>query len=144
MRKMLIIIVAIFIIIMVILSIFLINIKSKNSQLQQINAQYEYYMSKEIYGTELATLINKAIDNNKRYNIPKDENGVYISDNNYSIKITIKMITTQKTYDMEKIFEHNIEQFVHLFNTSKFKANNILYHKNTGRISQIDFWQIQE
>lgn len=144
MKKTLIIVSIIFIIIMVLLSIFLINIKNKNRQLQQINMQFEHYINNEIYGTELATLINKSIDNNKKYNVPKDENGIYISDNNYSIKITIKMLATQEIYEMEKIFDHKVEQFIELFNNSKFKANNVLYHENTGRISQIDFEQTQE
>lgn len=144
MKKTLIIVGIIFIIIMVLLSIFLINIKNKNRQLQQLNMQFEHYINNEIYGTELATLINKSIDNNKKYNVPKDENGIYISDNNYSIKITIKMLATQEIYEMEKIFDHKVEQFIELFNNSKFKANNVLYHENTGRISQIDFEQTQE
>lgn len=144
MKKTLIIVGIIFIIIMVLLSIFLINIKNQNRQLQQINSQYEQYINKEIYGTELATLINKSIDNNKKYNVPKDENGIYIKDNNYSIKITIKMLATQEVYEMEKIFEHKVEQFIELFNNSKFKASKVLYHENTGRISQIDFEQTQE
>ncbi len=144
MKKMLIIVATVFLIVMISLSIFLINIKNKNRQLQQINMQYEQYINKDIYGTELATLINKSIDNNKKYNIEKDENGIYIPDNNYSIKITIKMLATQEVYEMEKIFDHKVEQFIELFNNSKFKANNVLYHENTGRISQIDFEQTQE
>ena len=144
MKKMLIIVTTIFLVVMIILSIFLINIKNENRKLQQINMQYEQYINKEIYGTELATLINKSIDNNQKYNIPKDENGIYIQDNNYSIKITIKMLATQEVYEMEKIFEYKVEQFIELFNNSKFKASNVLYHQNTGRISQIDFEQTQE
>lgn len=144
MKKMLIIVTTVFLVVMIMLSVFLINIKNKNRQLQQINLQYEQYINKEIYGTELATLINKSIDNNIKYNIQKDENGNYIQDGNYSIRITIKMLATQEIYEMEKIFDHKVEQFIELFNNSKFKASKVLYHENTGRISQIDFEQTQE
>ena len=144
MKKMLIIVITIFVIVMVMLSIWLVNVQSKNKQLQQINAQYEYYTKVPIYGTDLATLINKAIDNNKKYNIPKDANGLYIPDDKYSIKITIHMLSNEENYEMETIFEHDIQQFVELFNSSKFKADKIEYHFNTGRISQINFSQTQE
>lgn len=98
----------------------------------------------EIYGTDLGTLINKAIDNNEKYKIAKDENGSYIPDNKYSLKITIQMLSNGTTYEMEKIFEHKVEQFIELFNSSKFKASNVQYHETTGKISQIHFVQTKE
>lgn len=98
----------------------------------------------EIYGTDLATLINKAVDNNEKYKIEKDENGNYIPDDKYSLKITIQMLSNETTYEMERIFEHKVEQFIELFNTSKFKASNVQYHELTGKISQIHFVQTKE
>lgn len=98
----------------------------------------------EIYGTDLGTLINKAMDNNEKYKIVKDENGSYIPDDKYSIKITIQMLSNETTYEMEKIFEHKVEQFIELFNSSKFKASNVQYHATTGKISQINFVQTKE
>lgn len=144
MKKMLIIGTISFIIVISILTILLMTVKTQNKQLQQINAQYEYYIGNEIYGTELGTLINKAIDNNKKYNVLKGEDGIYKSDNKYSIKISIQMLSNETVYDMEKIFEHKVEQFIKLFNTSKFKASEVQYHSSTGRISQIYFVQTQE
>lgn len=48
------------------------NIKRKNSE-------YEYYLGRVIYGTEVTTVINKAINENEKNNILKDEKNYYIT-----------------------------------------------------------------
>lgn len=103
MKKTLFVIIGIFVLIILILLLVLIGIKSKNKELQKINAQYEFYLNKEIYGTELATLINRAVDNNKKMEVEKDENGFYIDNGKDSIIITISMIGMKDTIQMEKI-----------------------------------------
>ena len=129
---------------MVILALILVNVKSNNKVLQQVNPEYEYYLNKEIYGVELGTLINKAIDNNKRNEVPKDEKGFYINNGENSIIITIQMIQTKETYHMEQIYSLGTEQFVSLFNSSLFKSDLVSYHKKTGRIAEILFKQVVE
>ena len=98
----------------------------------------------EIYGTDLATLINKAVDNNEKYKVLKDENGKYIPDDKFSIKITIQMLANDLTYDMETIFNNDVERFIELFNSSRFQSDIVQYHKLTGRIRNIHFIQTKE
>ena len=128
MKKTILFITGIFLLTIVILTIMLINIQSNNKRLQQINVDYEYYLNRTIFGTELATLINKAIDNNKRLEIPKDENGFYISNDTDSILITIQMLNIEESYQMEKIFALGTSPFVELFNSSMFKSEQVTYH----------------
>lgn len=143
MKKNILFITGIFLLIMVVLTIMLINIQSNNKRLQQVNIDYEYYLNRNIFGTELATLINKAIDNNKRLEIPKDENGFYIANDTDSILITIQMLNVEETYQMEKIFALGTSQFIELFNSSMFKSEQVTYHEKTGRIATILFKQIE-
>ena len=63
-------------------------------------------------------------------------------DNN-SIKIELKMITIEKTYPMEEIYNNDITKFVENFNLVKFKCTKIEYHKNTGKISKITFEELE-
>ena len=49
------------------------NYKATYHEAQIKNAQYESYDGKEIFGTDLATLINKAIDDNTKNKREKDD-----------------------------------------------------------------------
>lgn len=122
----------------------LITMNTTNRIIKEENSKYEYYLNKTVYGTELTTLINKAINQNENNNIPKNEKGHYIENNENSIKIEIKMITTEKTYPMEEIYNNDITRFVQNFNLIEFECTNIEYHKKTGKISKIIFEQITE
>ena len=144
MKKNLFIITGAFLLIIVILTFILIAIKSRNMELSEVNAEYEFYLNKEIYGTELATLINKAIDNNKRREVEIDENGCYTDNGIDSILISISIIGSDEKFPMEKIFSLGTEQFVALFNSGVFVSDSVTYHKNTGRIATISFKQITE
>ena len=74
--------------------------KTTIRNIKKYNSQYEYYINKSIYGTELVTLINKVINENEINKVEKDEKGFFIENNENSIKINIKMNTNGKTYQM--------------------------------------------
>ncbi len=100
-------------------------LRTKNTTLREVknaNMQYEYYLNKEIYGTDVATLINKAINENEQNNIQKNERNYYIENNTNSIKIELKMTTNGKTYQMEEMYNNDITRFVENFNIIKFKC----------------------
>ena len=113
-------------------------------EIKQFNDSFEQYIGKQIYGTEVTTVIGKAIKNNENYNIKKDENGFYISDDNYCIKVELNMITVEKTYQMEQLYKAGLTEFVKNFNVITFECTNIEYHNKTGRISKIVFTQLEE
>ncbi len=144
MKKNLLLIITVFIVILGTVYGLILSKKIKQNEIQNNNKYYEYYLNKEILGTELATIMGRAIEQNIKNEIQKDENGLYIENNLNSIKIDIKMVTVDKTYPMEVIYNNDITLFVQNFNLIKFKCVNIEYHKKTGFIKKITFEEIQE
>ena len=118
--------------------------KTTIRNIKKYNRQYEYYINKSIYGTELVTLINKVINENEINKVEKDEKGFFIENNENSIKINIKMNTNGKTYQMETFYNNDITKFVENFNLVKFRCNKIEYHKKSGRVSKLYFEEILE
>lgn len=137
MKKTLFILISMLIILLSITFIFIKNNINAEKDVANFNAYYENYLDKTIFGSEVATLISKAIDNNEKYNIEKSENGLYISDNKYSIEIYINIIGSPKTYEMETINKVGISQFISNFNVMTFTCTKINYHEQTKRVSEI-------
>lgn len=144
MKKTFLLITAVILIIIFTILGYIIQKREEQNKLISYNKEYEYYLNKQIYGTEVATLINKVIEQNQKNEIPKDENGYYIENDTNSIKIELKMITIEKTYQMETIYNNKMENFIKNFNIILFKCTNIEYHKKTGKISKITFEQIEK
>ena len=128
----------IFLIIMAVLFAKFVSLKRQNLEIKKFNYGYEFYNKDNLNGLEVTTVINKAIDNNEKYNVQKDENGYYIEDEN-SIEIEIKMIINNKTYPMERIKEIGIESFTEFFGEINFKCTGIKYHKENNKISKMFF-----
>ena len=114
------------------------NIKT----IKQENAVYEGYYQKEIYGADLATVINKAINSNETNYIEKDNKGAYIENNTNSIKIDIHILDNDTTYNMETFYNNGIDKFVENYNIIQFKCTSIEYHDQTGKIKYMLFEQI--
>ena len=122
----------------------LITKNTTNRLLKQENSKYECYLNRTIYGTEVATIINKAINQNENNQVQKDEKKHYIENNENSIKIEIKMLTTGKTYPMEEIYNNDITQFVQNFNFIQFKCTKLEYHKSSGKVKKLLFEEVEE
>ena len=144
MKKAFLLITAIILIIIFCILGYILQKRSEINEINYYNKQYQIYLNKEVYGTEVATIINKAIEQNEENEISKDENGYYIENDTNSIKINLKMITINQTYPMELIYSNNMQEFVKNFNIVLFKCTNIEYHKQTGKISKITFEQIEK
>lgn len=143
MKNSFLIILAIFFVIICLISTLLINIQSEKKQIVQENKQYEEFLNKEILGIDLASLIGKVVDKNEKNSVSKNEKGYYINNNQNSIKIDLKMTTIDKTYPMEEIYNNQIAKFVQNFNLIKFKCTNIEYHKATGKIAKLVFEELE-
>ena len=74
------------------------NYKADVRQAKIENMKYEQYKDKEITGLELATVINKAIDQNEKNKINKNKKGIYIDNKQNSINIDIKFIDNDEVY----------------------------------------------
>lgn len=134
----------------IVICVVSINVNSKisKSTLKQ-NAEYEKYLEDNIYGTDVVTLINKAISSNETNNIEKDEKAHYIDNKQNSIKIDLVMITDSEkekttTYKMESIAKVGITEFIKNFNTVEFKCTKKEYHSQTGKIAYIEITQQSE
>ncbi len=144
MKKVLIILLILFMIIIFSIYALFITNKAQTNSLRNYNREYEEYLDKTIYGTELATLINKATNVNEKNKIEKDKKNHYIENEENSIKIEITMLLTEKTYPMEEIYNTDTAEFVKHFNLEKFKCTKIEYHNKTGKISKMLFEQVEE
>lgn len=135
------------IIVLVILSgfsyLYIIN-KANYNNTKKENFKYDSYYNKEITGTELATVINRAIDNNMKYEIQKDSKGRYIANNENSINIDIKFTDDDNIHQMEIIYSNGIEKFVQFYGEIKFKCTKVEYHSATNKVKYLLFEQITE
>lgn len=140
MKKILIFIVSIVIITISAMAVKYINYKSEQAKIKENNLEYETYLNKQILGTELTTFINKAVDNNKKYNVPKDEQGFYIQNDTNSIEIEIKITDDDNLYKMETLYGGGMVNFVQYYNSIYFECTNIKYNK-LGKVNYLLFEQ---
>lgn len=118
--------------------------QAETRKIIKYNLEYETYLNKEVLGTDVVSVMNKAINQNEKNNIQKDEKGYYIENNENSIKIYLKMITIEKTYPMEEFYNNGMVNFVQNFNLINFKCTSIEYHQRTGKIKQMIFEELAE
>lgn len=116
------------------------------ADIKQNNQKYEIYLDKEVFGTDVTTVINRAIDDNQKRQIPKDEKGFFIQNDTNSIKVELIMINEddKQTYQMEALTKVGLNGFIKNFNLISFKCSKIEYHNKTKLISKIVFEQIEE
>ena len=122
-------------IIICILSIFLIiicivvyGVYQKNENTAQIgvdNKTYESYENKEVLGTDIISIINKATDSNKKNDIKIGEDGNYIDNGKNSIRIEIKFLELDKVITMERINNVGIEKFWRNYGALSCKCTKI-------------------
>jgi len=134
----------IIIIIVVGISYLYLNYKANYNTTQRENKLFTSYEGQEIYGAEIATIINKAVDNNQKNEVKKDEKGKYINNENNSIQIDIKMLDNDKTYSMERLYSGGMDKFVQYYNDIKFKCTKLEYHQTTKKVKYMLFEQITQ
>ena len=136
---------AIFVILLIFLAMIIciyMNYKeliANQNQAQKFNADFEFYTKQPVLGTDITTIINKAIDNNEKYKISKDENGEYIANGQNSIKIYVHMLINETTYPMEKLKDTGLNEFTKYFGEVEFECTDVKYHKSTGQIAELIF-----
>ena len=139
-------------IIICILSIFLIiicivvyGVYQKNENTAQIgvdNKTYESYENKEVLGTDIISIINKATDSNKKNDIKIGEDGNYIDNGKNSIRIEIKFLELDKVITMERINNVGREKFWSNYGALSFKCTKIEYHEKTHRVKYMYFEEV--
>lgn len=144
MKKSFVILLTFFLIIIIGVSYYVYNTRRAASLAQIFNQKYEEFTNKEILGTTLISIINKAIDDNEKNNVPLEENSIYYVDNEKnSIQITVKFLELEEPTCMENIAKQKTESFVKFFANSYFKCTNIEYHEQTKQIKSLFFEEIK-
>ena len=116
--------------------------KIKKSQIDTSNLEYKSTYQKEINGNSLATIINKALDNNEKNNVGKDSSGAYIENDDNSIKIDIKFKQSDHVFKMEDIYLNKVQEFIRLYGQALFKCTKIEYHNKTKLVKYLYFQEI--
>lgn len=140
MKKITFFIITIVLIIIIFFSAKYYNYRLEKASIKQYNLQYETYLNKQVLGTELTTFINKAVDNNKKNDIPKDEKGYYIPDEKNSIEVEIKISDNDTLYKMETLYGGGMTNFVQYYNSIKFECTKLTYNKY-GKVNYVLFEQ---
>ena len=138
--------IAIFFIITIIIicgiSYLYLNFKVEYNMSKKANLEFEKYLNLEIYGTDLSTVINRAIDNNEKNEVEKNNKGIYLNNDKNSINIEVKMIDNDSIYQMETFYKNGMQNFLNYYGNIKFKCTDIKYHKTTNKVKYMFFEQI--
>ena len=140
MKKILIYIICIVLIILSVIGTKYLNFKEQKSLIQKYNLEYEVYLNQDVTGRELTTAINRAVNNNEKNSVQKDEKGFYIDDDNNSVKIKIKILDNDTTYQMETLYNGGMENFIQYYGDINFNCSKIDYNSK-GKVSHIIFEQ---
>lgn len=142
MKKNLLLILIIFIIFILIIYFLYDNYTKSIILANKQNQEYEQYTKDTIVGSSLMTLINKAIDQNEKNEIQKDNKNRYIQNDKNSIIIEVKFLESEDIFSMEAIAKLGAEQFIKNYNNRTFKCAKKEYHNNTKLIKYLLFEEI--
>ena len=142
MKKIIICILSVFLVVICIVSYSLYQKNENTAQIGIDNKTYESYNNKEVLGTDIISIINKATDSNKKNDIKIGEDGNYIDNEKNSIRIEIKFKELDKVITMERINNVGIEKFWSNYGALSFKCTKIEYHEKTHRVKYMYFEEV--
>ena len=118
------------------------NYKANYNISKKANLEFENYLNFEVSGIDLVTVMNRAIDNNKRNEVQKNKKGFYQDNENNSISIEVKITDNDTIYQMETFEKSGMQKFLTYYGNIKFKCTNIKYHQTTKKVKYMLFEQI--
>ncbi len=142
MKKYVLIIITIVLAIVAVVAYKIYDYKVTQNEANNNNKSYNSFYGQEVLGTDVATLINKAIDSNEKNSVAIAEDGTYIDNGTNSINIDIKFKDLEETITMERINQLDSVRFVQNFGGFNFKCTKIEYHNKTGNVKYMYFEQI--
>lgn len=126
------------------ISYLYLNYKAEYNMSKKANLEFEKYLNEEVYGTDLSTIINRAIDKNEKNEVEKKDKGIYLNNDENSISIEIKMIDNDSIYQMETFYKNGMQNFMKYYSNIKFKCIDIKYHESTKKVKYMLFEQITQ
>ena len=142
MKKNIILLLTVFLVIVLIIVYGIFHRREYIKQSLMNNKSYESFYNQTVLGTDIISIINKAVDSNEKNHVGKDEKGNYIENNENSIKIDIKFKELEQVITMERINEVGMQQFWKNYGALSFKCTKIEYHSKTNNIKYMYFEQI--
>lgn len=142
MKKYVLIIITIVLVIVAIIAYKVYEYRVTQNDVTNNNKIYNSFYEKEVLGTDVVTLINKAMDSNENNSVEKDEKGYYIDNNTNSINVDIKFKDLDEPISMERIDKLDSVRFIQNFGGFSFKCTKIEYHEKTGNVKYMYFEQL--
>ena len=78
--------------------------------------------------------------------IQKNEEGLYIENEENSIKVYIKLKYEDdySILEIERILNNGAENFIKNYSTASFKCTEITYHEKTGNVKSLTFTETDD
>ena len=140
MKKTIIFIICVVIIILSAFYMKYLDYREERNSVKKSNLEYEMYLNKEITGRELTSVVNKAVNNNEKNKVAKNENKIYEKNDETSISIDILMSDNETTYKMETIYNGGMVTFIQYYGDIIFKCTKIEYNSK-GKVCYMVFEQ---
>lgn len=144
MKKNVIWLLAIFVVILIIITtIYIMQLTTIKGVQENYNEEIDFfdqYKDKQFDVTDFISIMNKAIENNRNYEIKQDENKMFIEDDKYSIKVFLRLDDREELIPMEALLlskEGGAEKINNLFADIVYRYDSIEYHESTGRVKKI-------
>ena len=118
------------------------NNKANYNTSKKTNLEFENYLNVEVSGTDLVTVMNRAIDSNEKNEVEKDNKGIYKDNEKNSISIEFKITDNDTIYQMETFDKSGMQKFLANYGNIQFKCVNIKYHQATKKVKYMLFEQI--
>lgn len=140
MKKTIIFIICVVIIILSAFYMKYLDYREERNSVKKSNLEYEMYLNKEITGRELTSVVNKAVNNNEKNKVAKNENKIYEKNDENSISIDILMSDNETTYKMETIYNGGMVTFIQYYGDILFECTKIEYNSK-GKVCYMVFEQ---
>ena len=146
MKNKILLILIIFMCVLLVVAYYVYSYRNSIAESQKMNREYEQYQNSQMLGSELISLINKTVDVNTDLGIEKDQDGLFIDNEENSIKIYVNFVYEDdyKTLEMEKIYNNGAENFMKVYSTASVKCTEFTIHEKTNNVKSLTFTETND
>lgn len=140
MKKILIIIIISVITVVAVFTGKYIELSKQKAEVKKINNEFLAYQKSIVKINRIVTLMNRAIDINNKNNIEKDENGIYKENNTNSIKVYLKVKSSDSKMEMERLMLNDkagVEKVEYAFSDLIFEMTDVEYHEKQDKLNPL-------
>lgn len=113
--------------------VLMVNVKIGDNEVKIFNAQFESYNKNRLSGSEIYSVINKAINNNQKEDVET-----------HKVNINLRIIDYQEevTVNMDKLNELGMDRFYEYYGGYEFRCTSIEYNRDTKLVEELNFENI--